>query len=280
MIEDGDAENHNDSSDLSFDAEEVRPTRTASRSRSQSNTASGKFNSPKLSPKRDNYMVTSDNEINTSDDLLDAVESAHETRNANATPPQPFTVCGFIHKQAFDFYKTILLPQYFLLFNLLCVLQAVPALYYYISFFGRDFIMPHSSGMPQVWCATIGSIGATIVTLALGPLPPGLITRPFAIAVILWKLIITIFVLIATINLAVLGDMHSLTWGVICVFSSTGAGVVLLYLGLNLERLKAEQVAKYGAPTDSNTSLSDGDEAGLEMVTVYDTNRGAELATG
>lgn len=154
-------------------------------------------------------------------------------------------VCGLIKKAATDFYQSLLCPEYFLLFNIICVIQAVAALYYYITFFQKGFYAVNSAGMTTVWPATIGSISATIVGSALGPLPEGLITRYFAIAVVIWYYVIALFVFIAAVCLGILGENRAVVWSVLCVLSALASGVFLTWLGLNFNDIKAQHIIKY-----------------------------------
>ena len=54
----------------------------------------------------------------------------------------------------------------FLFFNVICIIQTIPALTYYISFFNKGWFLPYTSGMPPVWGATIGAIATVIATFA------------------------------------------------------------------------------------------------------------------
>ena len=54
----------------------------------------------------------------------------------------------------------------FLFFNVICIVQTIPALTYYISFFNKGWFLPYTSGMPPVWGATIGAIATVIATFA------------------------------------------------------------------------------------------------------------------
>jgi hypothetical protein len=72
--------------------------------------------------------------------------------------------CDIIRRNLKAFVKSLLCPRFFIAFNIICIIQTVPALYYYISFYQKGFFIANSSGMPPVWGATIGAICSVIVT--------------------------------------------------------------------------------------------------------------------
>ena len=45
-------------------------------------------------------------------------------------------------------------PWYFVFFNLICLLQTIPAVCYYVNFYQQEFYLPNSSGMTAVWGST------------------------------------------------------------------------------------------------------------------------------
>ena len=108
-----------------------------------------------------------------------------------------WTPVKMVSKAARKFYDGILYPKYFLIFNVICIAQTIPALYYYITFFDKGFYRENTSGMTIVWGCTIGAIATAIVTSALVPIPPNTITRSFCIAIIIWEFIVSISLLIA-----------------------------------------------------------------------------------
>lgn len=159
-------------------------------------------------------------------------------------------------------WHQILCPRYFILFNLICLCQTVPALYYYISFFKKGFFMSNSSGMATVWGATVGAICSVIVTTALGPLPPNLISRPFCIAVICWEFIIFLSLLIAAITLGYMRDFHGVIWASVGSFSGLVSGVFLRWLGVNIDLIKIR--SKVASEGDYLYGLSN--EVNFELV--------------
>eukprot|EP01038_Epipyxis_sp_PR26KG_P011495 gene11495-15398_t len=177
--------------------------------------------------------------INTEEDCAlqtSNVERNEEiTNNANLSsvePKEKRTMYQYLKFKALEFYKTIKFPYYFLLFNIICMVQTVPALVYYISFSFKGFYLNHSSGMAPVWGTTIGAISSVIVTSALVPLPDGLLTYSFCVAIILWELEISIFTFIAGVCLAILKDYHGMVWSFVCCLSSASSFLFLRWFGL------------------------------------------------
>jgi pimeloyl-ACP methyl ester carboxylesterase len=85
--------------------------------------------------------------------------------------------------------------------------------------------------MPVVWATTFGAISSVIVTSALAPLPDGLITKPFSIAVIIWHFIILIFSIVAAIGLGIINDVNGWAWSIVCAFSSLSSFTFLAWYG-------------------------------------------------
>ena len=148
------------------------------------------------------------------------------------------------------FYASILYPKVFLTFNILCIIQTVPALYYYISFFQKDFYLVNSTGMAPVWGCTIGAVAAAIVTSALLPIPPNAITKAFCIAVILWEFLVSFSLLIACVCLAIFKDFHGFAWSLLGSIVTFSAGNFLLWMGLRVSR-RSENGHQYGVDNDA-----------------------------
>ena len=150
-------------------------------------------------------------------------------------------------------YDSILFPLDFLIFNLICILQTVPALTYYIFFFQRNYSLPASSGMPPVWGSTIGTsanmfgldrlhgfdsvdclgaISSAIVGSALTPVPAAVITRSVCTAIIIWEFVICISTAAAAIGLGLqrLPDVHGVVWSGVCCLSTLTCKMLFVYL--------------------------------------------------
>jgi len=142
---------------------------------------------------------------------------------------QPLTCSQWIRAKVLDLYNTILFPLDFLIFNIICILQTVPALTYYIYFFQRNFFLTNSSGMPAVWGSTIGAISSAIVGSALTPLPASIITRSVCTAVIIWEFVICVSTAAATVGLLLqrYPDFNGGIWSAVCSISSFSCGLYL-----------------------------------------------------
>jgi hypothetical protein len=112
-----------------------------------------------------------------------------------------------IQTKAKAFYDSILYPKHFLIFNVICVVQTIPALYMYITFYDKGYYIVRSTGMAPVWGCTIGAIATAIVTSALVPIPENFITKEFCIAIIIWEFILSCSLFISAVCLAALQDM-------------------------------------------------------------------------
>lgn len=151
-----------------------------------------------------------------------------------------------VKNKAHEVYKTIQYPKYFAFFNLLVVIQAVPAITYYVLFFGENFYVPKSSGMSAVWGATIGSFACTFVTTALVPAPPGVVTKPLCVAMIVWQFLIAVTTFISAICLGYMLDFHGMAWCILAFIASSLGGCFLLWYGLLIqEQIVRENAAKY-----------------------------------
>lgn len=142
------------------------------------------------------------------------------------------------------FVDQLLKPDLFVVFNLICIFQTVPALYYYITFFHSGYFIKNTTGMTVVWGATIGSICSVIVTTAIGPLPPNVISRPFCICVIAWEYLIFFSLLVAAVCLGVLEDYNGMIWSIFGSISGLLSGSCLWWIGKNLNTLKLRVEAK------------------------------------
>jgi pimeloyl-ACP methyl ester carboxylesterase len=139
--------------------------------------------------------------------------------------------CSYLVSSAKKFYDSISYPKHFMIFNVICLVQTVPALYYYITFYSNDFYIIRSTGMAPVWGCTIGAIATAIVGSALVPIPPNTITKTFCIAVIIWEFLVSISEFIAAVCLAYLQDFHGFVWSMIGCFTTGYAGYFLLWVG-------------------------------------------------
>lgn len=143
---------------------------------------------------------------------------------------------NYITTAAKKFYASILYPKIFLTFNILCIVQTVPALYYYITFFQKGFYLLNSTGMAPVWGCTIGAVATAIVTSALLPIPPNAITKAFCVAVILWEFLVSFSLFIACVCLAIFRDFHGFAWSLLGSIVTFSAGNFLLWMGLTVTR--------------------------------------------
>lgn len=143
------------------DASPSLPTNSSSVSLTQSTAWVEKTPSPPRSPiqSMENYNLIESAESRSpiSTDALNP-EPSH-------TVQKPASCKDWIKANIRAVYDSILFPLDFLIFNVICILQTVPALTYYIFFFQRDYSLPASSGMPPVWGCTIGT-SASMVGLA------------------------------------------------------------------------------------------------------------------
>lgn len=136
-----------------------------------------------------------------------------------------------------DFIKSLKHPLGFLIFNIICIINSIVALTYYIKFFMEDHYIPKSSGMPPAWATTIPSFACVFVTSGIGPpLPPYVITRPYCIAVIIWEFVVFISLAITTICLGYLKDYHGMGWSIVGALSGLAGGVFLLGFGIEYEK--------------------------------------------
>ena len=147
-------------------------------------------------------------------------------------------------------------PAYFLLLNALCIVQTIPALFYYISFFQKGSYFMNSSGMSAVWGCTIGAIATVIATGALLPIPSS-ISFAFCIAVVLWEFLVSASLFTAAVCLALLSDFHGFAWSMVGSITSGFAGCFLLLLGIHARnRWKVEAVVE--KPTQNAVHPSSG----------------------
>lgn len=197
-------------------------------------------------------------------------EEVQETAAVTQSNVERRNCCpSWIISRVESFVGSILCFNFFIIFNVICIIQTVPALYYYISFFQPGFFLKNSSGMPTVWGATVGSICSVIVTTALGPLPPNLIFRPFCIAVIIWEYMIFVFLLVAAVGLGIQHDWSGVVWSVLGSLSGLLSGVFLTWLGSNIRILKFRQnQANFHAPSSSIDIPLPQEESGLELTGV------------
>lgn len=100
--------------------------------------------------------------------LIESAESRSPTSTVGLNPApssqtlQKSSSCTeWIKANICAIYNSILFPMDFLVFNVICILQTIPALTYYIYFFQRNYSLPASSGMPPVWGSTIGTASIT-----------------------------------------------------------------------------------------------------------------------
>ena len=64
------------------------------------------------------------------------VSNTNETRVSHEVEqPSRRNCCDWIREKSTQFYNSILDPKAFLIFNIMCILQTIPALYYYVKFF-------------------------------------------------------------------------------------------------------------------------------------------------
>ena len=164
---------------------------------------------------------------------------------------------SYIRRQAAELYKTIKQPFYFFLFNLFVVIQAVPALTYYVLFFGHNFYILNSTGMPAVWGATIGSFSATTVTMSLVPAPPGVITLPLCWAIVLWQFWNCFTLIGSAFCLGCVHDYHGMAW---CIFGGFIAGAGAYFFVNIYEKKKTED----NEVPDTTTAIVAGDKSVLD----------------
>lgn len=128
-------------------------TQSQSVSRNQTPAWAEKSPSPPRTPiqSSENYSLieSAESRSPTSTDGLHPVPSQ--------TVQKPSSCMEWIKTSIRAIYDSILFPMDFLVFNVICILQTVPALTYYIYFFQRNYSLPASSGMPPVWGSTIGT---------------------------------------------------------------------------------------------------------------------------
>lgn len=199
---------------------------------------------------------------------------SHQASDEVTSKCSPSYVCGLIKEQAINTYKQINHPFYFVLFNLSMIFQAVVAITYYVYFFQPNYYLYNSSGMPPVWGATIGSICSAIVGSALGPLPPGIITREFCIGVIFWQFEVCFFSLIAAVSLAAQRDFNGMVWTFIAMFASCANGVFLLWYAREVE-----SKMKYEASVESQGHL-ELKAITLEVDNDFEAGGGASCGSG
>jgi pimeloyl-ACP methyl ester carboxylesterase len=168
---------------------------------------------------------------------------------------------SYVYKQASEFYKTIKQPYYFFLFNLFVVIQAVPAITYYVLFFGHNFYILNSTGMPAVWGATIGSFSATTVTMALVPAPPGVITLPLCWAIVLWQFWNCFMLIGCAFCLGCVHDYHGMAW---CILGGIIAGAGAYFFVYIYEKEKP----KYDEVPDNTNTIVVGDQSGLDASSI------------
>lgn len=133
------------------------------------------------------------------------------------------------------FFAKIQHPRYFLLFNALCIVQTIPALYYYISFFQEGFYLINSSGMPPIWGCTIGAIATAIATSAFLPIPSAISTA-FCVAVVLWEFFVSVSLFIAAVCLALRTDFYGFAWSLLGSMITCFATCFLIGLGLHARK--------------------------------------------
>jgi pimeloyl-ACP methyl ester carboxylesterase len=137
-----------------------------------------------------------------------------------------------LRKNLAKIYSKISHPRHFLLLNAFCIVQTIPALFYYISFFQKGFYVINSSGMAPVWGCTIGAIATAIATGALLPMPSA-VSSAFCIAVVFWEFLVSASLFIAAVCLAVLSDYHGFAWSMVGSITTGFAACFLLLLGLH-----------------------------------------------
>lgn len=129
------------------------------------------------------------------------------------------------------FYAKISHPKYFLLLNALCIVQTIPALFYYISFFQKGFYLINSPGMAPVWGCTIGAIATVVATGALLPIPSA-VSSTFCKAVVLWEFLVSGSLFTAAVCLALLSDFHGFAWSLVGSIITGFAACFLVWLDL------------------------------------------------
>lgn len=201
-------------------------------------------------------------------DLIESIAAADLVTTKNDKPATESTGCtGCIQEQYTIFYNNILFPDDFVLFNVICVLQSIPALGYYILFFLPDHYLYDTAGMAPVWGATMGAISAVLVTSALLPVPEFLITRSICIAVIMLQFTLSLSCGCACVFLWFMKDYHGFLWTGIGSISTFICGRYLYWLGRYVEHM-----GKCAAQAERKKEGRKDDTKSLVLPTIYDNS--------
>jgi len=194
--------------------------------------------------------------------------SAASTTASNLNQSEILTCSQWIKGKIKDLYNSILFPLDFVVFNIICIIQTVPALTYYIYFFQRNFFLTNSSGMPAVWGSTIGAISSAIVGSALTPLPVSIINRSVCTAVIIWEFVICISTAAATLGLFLqpYPDLHGGIWSAVCCVSSLSCGLYLWWVGKTIIVMNRSINAKDSDISEKRILSMDSNDLGMSNL--------------